>query len=40
MNFSKIDPPGGVVTADFLMTGPTDWWINLCFVLLVNNRNV
>ena len=35
MDFIKIDPPGGgVPTADFLTTGPTDWWINAYFVLL------
>ena len=27
----------GVATADFLMSGPTDWWINFCFVLLETN---
>ena len=22
---------GGVATADSLMSGPTNWWINFCF---------
>ena len=27
----------GVATVDFLTSGPTDWGINLCFLLLENN---
>ena len=39
MNFSKINITGGegVVAADFLTNGPTNWRINFCFVLIENN---